>query len=289
MSTIKFTFSDLCAFFSRYPSRVMVGLISTGDQADEHVHEARITIRQDGVEKRVYEGFEQINGDITLDVHPKSAGLPHTRPNSVPKRQAKNGRQGEQRYPYNLVMSIDKTLYKGETLNVKANLCHARLHFNNGELYSLSRHDNVEFKDAKTGKLHPNGPFEMATEVGLEVTIDDSSYAVLHFSSETEDFVFKGEQDYEVEVVNRAEAVTGDHFKYFYNIVRPKPKHLWVPDSRASSEREGRMTAGQPACTAGDFSGNPPPPQPSGPKARSRAKLSAKSKTKPQSKQGKRS
>ncbi len=33
--------------------------------------------------------------------------------------------------------------------------------------------------------------------------------------------------DYEVEVTNLAEAITGDHFKYFYNIVSPQPEKMW--------------------------------------------------------------
>ncbi len=33
MNNIRFSFEDLCAFFSRYPSRLMVGLISTDGEA----------------------------------------------------------------------------------------------------------------------------------------------------------------------------------------------------------------------------------------------------------------
>jgi hypothetical protein len=87
-------------------------------------------------------------------------------------------------------------------------------------------------------------PSNAATRAGLDVEIPDHGYAVLHFDGETEDFVFKGGRDYEVEVVNRAQAIDYRHFGYFYKIVHPKPKRKLIPISAQSAE---------PALRGGDF------------------------------------
>ena len=69
----------------------------------------------------------------------------------------------------------------------------------------------------------------MAPKVGLDVKVPEHGYAVWHFDGATEDFVFKGGHDYEVEVANRAEAITFSHFNYFYNVTEPQPKQRIVP------------------------------------------------------------
>jgi hypothetical protein len=224
LSTISFTFEDLCALFTKYPSRLMVGMISTDSEAPEHVHRPHIAIKQNGVVKREYRGFDEVHGDITLDVHPKGRPLSRHTPRS--------GR--DRRQPFNLVVDIEKQLYAGEALRPDARACRARLHFRNGELYAREHAVNASFADLRTRRPSADAPSAVATKVGLDVEVPEDGYAVLHFEGETEDFVFKGDRNYEVEVVNRADAITLNHFQYFYDIVRPKPKQKLVPVSAQS-------------------------------------------------------
>ncbi len=243
MSTIQFTFEDLCAFFTRYRSRFMVGMIETGGEAPENVHQPRITIRQNGVIKREYRGFAEVNGDIFFDVYPKGKPLSRSTLHSA--------RHPHQRF--GLFVDIEKDLYPGQPLHPDAQLCRARLHFRNGELHALDRLDNVRFADAETNQPCPQGPLSVASKVGLKVEVEEGGYAVLHFSGETEDFVFKGGQDYEVEVINQAEAIRFDHFRYFYNIVQSKPEQKWIPVSAQSLELPVPSTGGRPLCLIGAF------------------------------------
>src|SRR5436190_13976422 len=82
MSTISFEFEDLCAFFTKDPSRLMVGMISTDNEAPENVHRPHIIIKENGVVKREYHNFSEINGDISLDVYPESKPFNHHTPRS---------------------------------------------------------------------------------------------------------------------------------------------------------------------------------------------------------------
>ncbi|HKX27196.1 MAG TPA: hypothetical protein VJ302_05850 [Blastocatellia bacterium] len=220
MSTINFTFEDLCAFFTKYPSRLMVGMISTEDEAPENVHRPHIVIKENGVVKREYRDFTEIHGDITLDVYPK--GEPFK--NYVPKSR----RDARQSPDY--IVDIEKQLYPREKMKADAKACRARFYFNNGEFYTITYHPDTVFADEKTQK--PSGhKLTAASKVGLDIEIPAHGYAVLHFEGDTEDFVFKGGRNYEVEIVNRAEAMDFRHFGYFYKIVKPKPKQRLVPIS----------------------------------------------------------
>jgi hypothetical protein len=217
MNTIRFSFDDLCAFFSRYPSRLMVGLISTDGEAPEHVHQPHIIIRRDGVVEREYHTFDEINGDICLEVFPegKSLSCYVAQSPSDPHRS------------FDMVVDLENDLHPKERLQVDPMLCRARLYFRNGELYSTNLFTNVRFADVNTGKVCAHAPTEMAINAGLEVEIPEDGYAVLRFFNGVEDFVFRSGNNYEVEISNLAEAIIGDHFKYSYNIVRHRPEHMW--------------------------------------------------------------
>jgi hypothetical protein len=220
MSTINFTFEDLCAFFTKYPSRLMVGMISTEGEAPEDVHRPHIIIKENGVVKREYRDFAEVHGDITLDVYPKGEPFKRHTPKS-----ARDPRQSP-----GFLVDIEKQLYPRQKIRADAKACGARLYFSNGEFYTIKYHHGTVFADEKTGQ--PSGhKLTSASKIGLDVKVPDHGYAVLHFDGDTEDFVFKGGRDYEVEVVNRAEAMDFRHFAYFYKIVRPKPKHKLVPIS----------------------------------------------------------
>jgi hypothetical protein len=217
MNTIRFDFDDLCAFFSRYTSRLMVGMISTDGEAPEHVHQPHIIIKRNGVVEREYHTWAEINGDICLEVFPEGKPLSRYTPELL----------GDWRRPFSMLVDIENDLHPNEKLRVNPMSCRARLYFRNGELYSTYQVINARYADVKTGLVCGHAPTETAIKAGLNVEIPKGGYAKLRFFNGTEDFTFRSESDYEVEVTNRAEAITGDHFKYFYNIVHPKPEQMW--------------------------------------------------------------
>jgi hypothetical protein len=237
MNTIRFSFADLCAFFSRYPERLMVGLLSTDGEAPEHVHQPHIIIKRDGEVEREYHTFAEINGDICLEVFPEGKSLSRYVPQSP----------SDYRRSFDMVVDLEKDLHPNEKLQVDPMLCRARLYFRNGELYSTNPFTNVRFAEVKTGKVCGHAPTEIASNAGLAVEIPEGGYAVLRFFNGTEGFVFRSGSDYQVEITNLAEGVTGEHAKYFYNIVHPKPEQMWY---FASGERPGLPVpaAGDSAC-----------------------------------------
>jgi hypothetical protein len=231
MNKIRFSFDDLCAFFSKYPERLMVGFISTEGEAPEHVHQPHIIIKRNGVVEREYHTFAEINGEICLEVF--SEGKPLSR--YVPQSP------GDPRRSFDLIVDIEKDLHSNESLQIDPGLCRARLYFKNGELYSTNTFTNVRFADVKTGKVCEHAPTEMTVKAGLDVEIPEDGYAVLRFFNGTEDFIFRSGDDYEVEIANLAKAITGEHFKYFYKIVHPQPEQMWY---LASGERLGLPVPG---------------------------------------------
>jgi hypothetical protein len=226
MSTVRFTFEDLCAFFTKYPSRLMVGMISTDDEAPEDVHRPHIVIKENGVVKREYRDFAEINGDITLDVYPKGKPFKRYRPKS-----ARDPRQSP-----NFIVDIERKLYPREKMRADAKACRARIHFDSGVLYTLVYSRETIFADEKTKQPSSHKPMNAASKAGLDVEVPDHGYAVLHFEGDTEDFIFKGGRNYEVEVINRAEAMDYRHFGYFYKIMRPRPKQKLIPVSAQGCE-----------------------------------------------------
>jgi len=203
-------------------------MISTDKAPPEDVHEPHIIIRQNGILKREYRGFEEVNGDVRLDVYPAGKGLTHYRP-----RSSSDPRQSLAR-----LIDIQRDLYPKQKLKVHPESCAARFHFDTGKLYT-QRLESVSFVEMKTRKPCGHSPSLIAGQVGLEIRIPDRGYAVLHFMNDADDFVFKPGRDYEVEIANRAEATMSDHFKYLYKVVRPKPKTLWVPVPRPELEHPG--------------------------------------------------
>src|SRR5262249_21964579 len=156
MNTIRFSFEDLCAFFSRYSSRLMVGLISTDGEAPEHVHQPHIIIKRDGVVEREYHTWAKINGDICLEVSPESKPLSRYEPES----------SGDWRRPFSMLVDIEKDLHPEEHLPVDPKLCRARLYFRNGELYSTNQFADVRFAELKTDQMCSHAPTEMTVKAG---------------------------------------------------------------------------------------------------------------------------
>jgi hypothetical protein len=243
MNNIRFSFEDLCAFFSRYPSRLMVGMISTDEEEPENVHQPHIIIRRNGVVEREYHTWTEINGDILLEVFPVGKPLSRYTTESL----------SDPRRPFSMLVDIEKDLHPEEKLQVDPRLCRARLYFRNGELYSTHQFTNVLFADAKTGQMCDHGPTDITVKAGLDVEIPEDGYATLRFFNGIGDFTFQSGSDYEVEITNLAPAITGDHFKYAYNIVSPQPEQMWF---FAAGDRLGLPAAGtgsQTGCAPPDF------------------------------------
>jgi hypothetical protein len=220
----------------------MVGMISTDNEAPEDIHRPHIIIKENGVVKKEYHNFSEISGDITLDVYPQSKPFTH-----YVARSSRDTRQS-----FETVVDIQKHLYPSEALNADAKRCRARLHFNTGTLYTSAHAVNAVFADTKTNTPQASAPSTVATKAGLDVEVPKDGYAVLHFHGDTEDFVFKGGRNYEVEILNRADAIDFNHFHYFYNIVTPKPKRKLIP---VSAKGVGvNLRAGNWLCMIGSFS-----------------------------------
>jgi hypothetical protein len=221
----------------------MVGLISTDGEAPEHVHKPHIIIKKNGVVEREYHTWAEINGDICLDVSPGGKPLSRYAPKSP----------GDPRRPFSMLVDLERDLHPKEKLQVDPRLCRARLYFRNGELYSTNQYTNVRFAEIKTGQVCEHAPTETTIKVGLDVEIPEDGYATLRFFNGTEDFTFESGNDYEVEVINLAEAITGYHAKYFYNIVRPQPERIWYFAEGESLGLPAAGTQGQPGCGAESF------------------------------------
>jgi hypothetical protein len=209
----------------------MVGMISTDGEAPEHVHQPHIIIKRDGMVEREYHTWDEISGDICLEVFPEGKPLSRYTPESL----------GDPRRPFSMLVDIEKDLHPKEKLHVNPRLCRARLYFKNGELYSTNPFINARYVDVKTGRVCGHAPKEVTTNGGLDVEIPEDGYARLRFFNGNEDFIFHSGSDYEVEITNRAEAITGNHSKYFYDIVHPKPEQMWY---LAGGERLGLPVAG---------------------------------------------
>jgi hypothetical protein len=238
MNTIRFSFEDLCAFFSRYTDRLMVGLIATDGEAPEHVHQPHIIIKRDGIVVREYHSFAEVNGDICLEVFPEGRPLSRYQPQS----------SGDPRRSFEMVVDLEKDLHPNEKLDIDPLLCRARLYFRNGELYSTYPYTNARFEDINTGDVCEHAPRELAVKASIEVEIPEDGSAALRFFNGTEDFTFQSGSDYEVSVSNVAEAVTGEHGRYFYNIVRSQPEHIWYLASGESIGLPVPATGAQTDC-----------------------------------------
>jgi hypothetical protein len=190
------------------------------------------------VVEREYHTWAEINGDICLEVFPEGNPLSRYKPES----------RSDPRRPFSMLVDIEKDLHPNEKLEVNPRLCRARLYFKNGELYSANPYTNARYADVRTGQVCDHAPTKVTINGGLDVEIPENGYARLRFFNGIGDFTFRSGSDYEVEVANRAEAITGEHFKYFYNIVHPKPERMWY---LADGERLGLPvagTSGTPNC-----------------------------------------
>src|SRR5215468_2508975 len=179
MNTIRFNFDDLCAFFSRYSSRLMVGMISTDGEAPEHVHKPHIIIRRNGIVEREYHGWTEINGDICLEVFPEGMPLSRYMPESP----------SDQRRPFSMLIDIEKDLHPKEKLQVDPGLCRARLYFRNGELYSTNQFINARYADVMTGQVCGHAPTNVTVNGGLDVKIPEGGYAMLRLFNGAGDFI----------------------------------------------------------------------------------------------------
>lgn len=254
MGTIKFTFDDLCAFFTSRAPHVMVGLIDTSDAPPQDIHHPHIIIEEEGgaivgeYHGFNYHGYGQIYGDIFLDVFPAMAPLKFYEPpgTTIPS---------DTRQPFNSLIDIESALYPQQALDVQPDRCRARLHFRNGELYARGPLFNVAFADMLTNKpCNEIAPMQAAGSAGLDVFVPEHGYAVLHFSGGTNDFVFKGGRNYKVTVTNKATSFTSQHFQYLYRILDQPPASRLIPVGAVTKATGNLYNTGDPFCIPGWFS-----------------------------------
>ncbi|HKQ76661.1 MAG TPA: hypothetical protein VJ810_23400 [Blastocatellia bacterium] len=251
MSKITIVFDDLCTFFtSKLPHQLMVGLIDNKGTAQsvppEDVHQPFITIREVGGDiVKQYFGFDQVEGDIFLDLHQGS--LPHT----LSELTADDG----SRHPFNYLVDIERELYKGIPLNVNANVCRARFHFRDGELYTKGKLFQVRFADMDNPEdSTTERVIKSAVNCGLDVTVPDDGQASFHFSNDTEDFEFEKGKDYRVTISNKAKSQSGNHFQYHYGVLQQPPPLKLIPDTFTPVLSESATPQfNNPFCSIGGF------------------------------------
>lgn len=253
MGTIRFTFDDLCAFFTSQVPHVMVGLIDTSDAPPQDIHHPHIIIEEEGgaivgeYHGFNYHGYKQIYGDIFLDVFPTADPLKFYEPLATLA-------PSDERQPFNHLIDIESTLYPQQALEVQPDLCRARLHFRNGELYARGPLHKVKFTDLLTDTPCTTiPPVNAASTAGLDVFVPDNGYAVLHFSGNTNDFVFKGGNNYKVKVSNAAKTFTSEHFQYFYRILGQQPSNNLIPVGATTGANGNLFDMGGPFCMIGWF------------------------------------
>jgi hypothetical protein len=250
MTHITIEFDDLCAIFpSKLPQQVMVGLIDNKKHdptvLPDDVHEPVVTIREIGGDVvKQYTGFQAVSGDIFLDVDTGTA------PHRITQPAADD--DANKRYPLNRLVDIESGLYPDTQLHVDANQCAARFHFRDGELYTRGSLYIVCFADLNQG--HSSAGARMvktAVLCGLDVRVPDGGHAVLNFQNGTEDFAFRDGVDYKVRIHNMAINEDGNHFQYYYWLLRrPAPVKL-IPHTFA--ELSGGIEVGDPLCMHGCF------------------------------------
>lgn len=160
----------------------------------------------------------------------------------------------------NSILDFENTLYPEDPLEPDPLLCKARFHFRNGSL-SGAELDDVNFATTDDPAT-PVRSGEFAIQAELRVAVPEPGYAVLRFlNSNTADFVFLGEQDYEVTIDNappphesHAEGEhegedenRPNHFQYYYKLMRRLPAHEFVP------MEEEEVPEDDPFCMIGKF------------------------------------
>ncbi len=143
MSTIRIHIDDLCAFFTKYPDRLVVGMIPTDDAPPEHRHAPHIVIRQAGVVLREYQGFDTVNGDISLRVFPQGAPLARLAAMSADER----------RKPFALLVDIENVLYPRRAADRRARALPRALLF--CARYAL-RHETYALKEFTENRFQSN-------------------------------------------------------------------------------------------------------------------------------------
>lgn len=276
MGMIRIKFKNLCAFFTKklaVEKQLMVGLMDLSDFYDVpkrnwHIPKIIIEMKKkvinpNGEEVHVnqtfsYEGFpgrcsghlhsdltRLISGDIRLDVIAGTEGI-------------------EVDESANSILDFEDTLHSGDSLEPNPLLCKARFHFRNGTLLGAEL-DDVNFVASDDPETPVLSNLVVAIEGGLHVPVPETGYAVLRFlNSDTADFVFAGENDYEVTIDNapaphetltdaehedEADESHPNHFQYYYKLLTHPPAQQLEP-----MEEEETPGGGDPFCMISKFS-----------------------------------
>lgn len=273
MGMIRIKFKNLCAFFTKkltVEKQLMVGLMDLSEfydvpEKDWHIPKITIETKKKVInpnEEEVlvnqtfsYEGFpgrccghlhgdltRLISGDIRLDVIGGTAGI-------------------EMDESADSILDIEETLHPDDSLEPNPLLCKARFHFNNGTLLGTEL-DDVTFAASDDPETPVLSDLIVAVEGGLQVSVPETGYAILRFlNSDTADFVFAGEGDYDVTIDNAPAPQEPhedtehegeheshpNHFKYYYKLMTHSPAQQLEPMEEEESPE------GDPFCMIGKF------------------------------------
>lgn len=261
--SIKITFEGLCAFFTKnLPQQsLLVGLVEVSDSLLplSEFHIPKIAIKEEGSEQIVAEytgisGRKCLKGDVFLDLISESKIV-------APNLSSELGFNGNP-----TLLDVKADLYPHEELNINPRKSRALLHINHGVLSPnlLPNAANSEpmFENLEYHQLDPNGNTTLLTltverkllySAQIMVNVQKKGYAVLHFAEGADDFVFKGDRNYEVAITSlseaslRPETMEINHFQYYYTLADNAPNRIIVPELPPGGDN------GNPACMHGEF------------------------------------
>lgn len=266
--SIKITFEGLCAFFTRnllQQSSLLIGLVEVSDSTLPltEFHIPKIQIKEEGSEEVLVEytgisGKNRLTGDVFLHLISENEVV-------APNLSSVLGLNDNP-----TLLDIEKDLYPQEDLNINPRKSRALLHVNNGVLSpNLSRilaNSPPVFEALEYRQLNPDGTFtvlpitigrKLLYSAQIAVEIPKKGYAILHFAEGADDFVFKGDRNYEVAVTSLSQAslnpetIEINHFQYFYRLANNVPSKIIVPELQPGGEN------GTPPCMHGGFGDTP--------------------------------
>jgi hypothetical protein len=259
---IEVTFEGLCPFFTKHLSekRLMVGVLGVFG-ADLVTHTPTMTILEEDVpEPVIYKtkfGRKALSGEGFFHLFSEEGVV-----------------AGELSQAENLaLLDVETELYhedetEDDELEIDPGKCQVRLHFSNGML-SPMQSNTVGFFDLEEDELIPTFPQKSYTyNAKLQIEIPEGGYAVLHFSGEADDVVFKSGRNYVVKIESlptsehdhhentedhhehEEEGDTDEvnHFQYFYLLAKNELERIIVPKKAVSGPVDGN-----PFCMLAEF------------------------------------
>lgn len=257
---IEIAFEGLCPFFTKHLSenRLMVGVLGIFG-ADSVTHTPKMTITEEDVcEAVIYKtrfGRKALSGEAFFHIFSEEGAV------------AAKISQAEDL----ALLDVETDLYhedetEDEVLEIDPAKCQVRLHFSNGMLLPMQS-TTVGFLDLEKDELITTlQPKSYTYNAKLQIEIPEGGYAVMHFSEQADDVVFKSGRNYVIKVESlpasehehhenteeghehEEENTEINHFQYFYLLAKNDPERKIVP-RRAVSPPAG----GNPFCMLAAF------------------------------------